>query len=128
MVIALISLLGAGAVHDTWFAQSEVGTRVCEQRAWALAELGLRAGAADLAATLVPDESLRELRPALSNTARLTLRIRKLHEQPLPTGFSLGRLSAQEFEIESTGYSARRARRTVVQGLRRIVPTMEAAP
>jgi hypothetical protein len=128
MVITLIALLGAGAVHDTWFAQSEAATRVQEQRAWALAELGLRVGAAELAATPAPDESLRELRPGANPTDRLTLRIRKLRELTLPNGFSIGRVNAQEMEIESTGYSARHAQRTVAQGLRRIVPVAEPAP
>jgi hypothetical protein len=125
-----VALLGAGAVHDTWFAQSQAGTRLYEQRAWALAELGLRAGAATLAATRVPDESMQELRPTANPTEHLATRIRKLNERDLAAGFSAGRFIAQDFEIESTGYSARGAQRSLVQGVRRVVPAVpvEDAP
>jgi Tfp pilus assembly protein PilX len=124
MIIAVIALLGAGALHDTWFAQSQAGTRLYEQRAWALAELGLRAAAADLAAR-VPDESLHNLNPTANPTEHLTTRVRKLSERGLSAGFSAGRIIAQDFEIESTGYSVRGVRRSVVQGMHREIPAME---
>jgi Tfp pilus assembly protein PilX len=125
VLTALIALLGAGALHDTWFAQSLAGTRLFEQRAAALAELGLRAAAADLAAMRTPDESVHSLHPAASPTDHLTTRIRKLNEQTLTAGFSAGRFAAQEFEIESKGYSARSAQRVLVQGMRRVVPSAQ---
>jgi Tfp pilus assembly protein PilX len=127
-IIAIVALLGAGAVHDSWFAQSQAGARLYEQRAWALAELGLRVGASTLTTTPAPDEVLRELRPTAIPTEHLAIRIRKLNERALPAGFSAGRLVAQEFEIESTGFSARRAQRALVQGMRRVMPVAEAAP
>ena len=57
MIIAIVALMGTGALHDTWFAQSLTGAHLYEQRAWALAELGLRAGVANLITTPVPDEA-----------------------------------------------------------------------
>lgn len=126
MLIAIVALLGAGALHDAWFAQSQAGTHLYEQRASALAELGLRAGAATLAATSAPDESLHEVHPTANSVERLTTRIRKLSERELSTGFSAGRFVAQEFEIESTGYSARHAQRVLVQGISRVVPAQAA--
>jgi Tfp pilus assembly protein PilX len=126
MLIAIVALLGAGALHDTWFAQSQAGTHLYEQRAAAVAELGLRAGAATLRATSVPDESLHEAHPTGNPADRLTTRIRKLNERGMNTGFSAGRFITQEFEIESTGYSARHAQRSLVQGVSRIVPAVAA--
>lgn len=126
VLIAIVALLGAGALHDAWFAQSQAGVRLREQRAWALAELGQRAGVADLGATRNPDEDAHDLRPAALATDHVTTRVRKLNEREIAAGFSAGRFVAQEFEIESTGHSARGTRRTVVQGIRRVMPVVEA--
>jgi len=126
MIIAVVALLGAGALHDTWFAQTQAGTHLYEQRAWAQAELGLRSAAADLAAARVPDESLHDLHPDPHPTDHLTTRIRKLSERGLSVGFSAGRVIAQDFEIESTGYSARNAQRSLVQGMHRSIPAVVA--
>jgi hypothetical protein len=124
MLIAIVALLGAGALHDAWFAQSQAGTRINEQRAWALAELGLRAGTATLAAVRVPDESVHEMHPTANPADHLAVRIRKSKEHELAAGFSAGRFIAQEFEIESTGYSAHDAQRALAQGMRRVVPAL----
>ena len=126
VLIAIVALLGAGALHDAWFAQSQAALRLHEQRAWALAELGQRAAAADIRAAPAPDESLRDLRPNALAVDHVTTRIRKLSEREIATGFSVGRFVAQEFEIESTGHSARRTQRTVVAGMRRVMPALEA--
>jgi Tfp pilus assembly protein PilX len=126
VLIAIVALLGAGALHDAWFAQSQAGLRLQEQRALALAELGQRAGMADVSATSSPDEAAHDLRPAALASDHVTTRIRKLSERAITTGFSAGRFVAQEFEIESTGHSARGAQRTVVQGIRRVMPVAEA--
>lgn len=122
MLIAIVALLGAGALHDSWFAQSQAGTRLYEQRAAALAELGLRAGTATLIANPAPDDSPHEMHPTAGTIDRVTTRIRKLNERELTAGFSAGRFIVQEFEIESTGYSARGARRALTQGVSRVVP------
>ena len=126
MIIAEVALLGAGALHDTWFAQTQAGTQLYEQRAWALAELGLRAATADLAAARDPDGSLHELPLNTLPVDHLTTRIRKLSERGLSAGFTAGRVIAQDFEIESIGYSARRAQRSLVAGMRRQIPVAPA--
>jgi Tfp pilus assembly protein PilX len=126
VLIAIVALLGASALHDAWFAQSQAALRLHEQCAWAAAELGLRAGAADLTITRHPDEATHDLRPTALATDHVTTRIRKLNEREVAIGFSAGRFVAQEFEIESTGHSARGTQRTVVQGIRRVMPAVEA--
>jgi Tfp pilus assembly protein PilX len=126
VLIAIVALLGAGALHDAWFAQRQAGVRLHEQRSWALAELGQRAAAADIGATRTPDESAHDLRPTALAADQITLRIRKLSEREIATGFSAGRFVAQEFEINSTGRSAQGTQRTVVAGIRRVLPAMDA--
>jgi hypothetical protein len=119
VLIALIALAGGAAAQDVLFARQLATARMQQQRAFALAELGLRAGMLQLSATATPVADSGRLRPgeAPSDSMRVTL-------QPgaarVPAGYSAGRFIARDYEIESTGTSARNARSVLVQGVTRL--------
>jgi hypothetical protein len=46
----------------------------------------------------------------------------------VPAGFSAGRFIAQDYEIHSTGHSARGTRRTLVQGVTRVETLAQDTP
>jgi len=120
VLVAVVALAGAAAVQDVLFAQQMATSRTQQQRAMGHAELGLRIGMQQLAAGGPPPES-GELRPGptQADSLRITLAPGAMR---VPQHFSAGRFVVRDYEIHSTGGSARNAQRTLVQGVTRLEP------
>jgi hypothetical protein len=127
VVIAVVALLGGGALHDAWFAQSLADSRLYRQRAFSLAELGLRFGVAELAAAAPTTSSTRNLQPTPVAGDALQVRIQRVGTDRVPPGFSAGRFIARDYEIHSTGRSLRGANSQLVQGITRIEASAAAS-
>ena len=123
-IAAVVGLLSVGALHDALFGELLAGSRQLHQRAAVLAELGLHQGMARL--QLSPPqpggEQAFSLQPIADSTDSVVVSIRHVGSSALPAGHSLGRLSAHQFQIESTGHVARGIRMTQVQGATRVMP------
>ncbi len=119
VLVAVIALATGGALHDTWFAQQLAVTRGEEQRAMAMAELGLRLGLRQLSAGGTPTTGPQTFRPDASQADTLELQVRPV-ARVLEPGSSAGRFVASDYEVTSTGRSSSRAQRVLVQGVRRL--------
>ena len=91
------------------------------------AELGLRIGLGQLAAAPapLPDTDVLHPGPTPTDSVQVMLRPGARH---VPPGFSAGTLIAQDYEIHSTGRSARGTRRTLVQGVTRLETPTQVSP
>jgi hypothetical protein len=124
-LLAVVGLYTAATLRDALFGAVLAGTRVAQQSAFVLADLGVQGALRDLAGAAPPADYTRELRP-LPDQGSVTVVLRGTGEDALPVGFSAGRFVARRFEIESTGHAARSARSVQVQGVTRVLPL--AAP
>jgi hypothetical protein len=127
VLVAVIALAAGAAVHDVQFAQQLADTRARQQRAMGAAELGLRMGLRQLASADAPQADTGVLRPGPTPAEQLHVILRP-GSRHMPAGFSAGRFLAQDYEIHSTGHSARGARRTLVQGVTRLETLAQATP
>jgi hypothetical protein len=117
-IILLASFLAVDAATDLGSDTLLATHRVLHQRAFEAAERGIVITLGQLRAGELPAASSRLSAPGLPlddtvvefTTAATTL---------LPAGFSAGRIVDSYHEIRSTGRSARAARVTLVQGVRR---------
>jgi hypothetical protein len=121
VLVALIALGGGAAVQDVLFAQQLANSRAGQQRAMALAELGLRIGMKQLgdAATPPPDSGALHPGPVPADTVQVQWQPGEAH---LPEGFSAGRFIARDYEIRSTGRTVQQDERVLVQGATRLEP------
>jgi Tfp pilus assembly protein PilX len=126
-LLAVIGLYTAATLQDALFGGVLAGTRVAQQRAFVLAELGVRSAEQALAGAAPPADYTRELHPLPEPDSSVTVALRGGGSDALPAGFSAGRFVARHFEIESTGHAARGARSVQVQGIVRILPVAAAA-
>jgi Tfp pilus assembly protein PilX len=124
-LLAVVGLYTAATLRDALFGTVLAGTRVSQQRAFLLADLGIQAALQDITGAAAPPDFTRELRPLPDQEGRVTVVLRNTAAATLPAGFSTGHFVAQRFEIESTGHAARGARAVQVQGMVRVLP---AAP
>jgi hypothetical protein len=127
VLVAIIALLGASAVHDVLFAQQLANTRAHQQRAMGMAQLGLRIGMRQLSDATDPQLESGELHPGPAQADSLQVTVRPGAAR-LPPGFSAGRFITHEYEIESTGRSVRGAQRVLVQGVTRMEPVAHGEP
>lgn len=120
IMLALVALLGLSALHDALYGELLAGTRVLQQRAAALAQLGLQAGLARLGTLTAAGTTQLSFQPlaGIDDSVSVTLRHKG---SMLPAGFSAGTFAQHHFEIESTGHAARGTRMTQVQGATRIM-------
>lgn len=123
-LLAVVGLYTAATMQNTLFATVLSGTRIFQQRAFVLADLGIEQALRDLAAAAPPADYTRELHPLPGTEDSVTLALRATGSEALPAGFSAGRLLAQHYEISSTGHSARGARSVQVQGVLRVWPAV----
>lgn len=126
-LLAVVGLYTAATLQDALFGTVLSGTRVAQQRAFVLAELGVEQALRDMAGAAASADFTRELRPP-DGEGRITVALRNTGTGVLPTGFSAGRFMARHFEIESTGQAARGARALQVQGVVRVLPQAMEAP
>jgi hypothetical protein len=108
------------------FGNVLAGTRVFQQRAFLLADLGIERGMQDLAADAAAGNFTSELQPIAGSGDHITIDVRTTAEDPLPSGFSAGRFVSRRIEITSTGNAPRGARSVQVQGVVRVVPAVAA--
>ncbi len=126
VLVALIALAGGAAAQDVLFARQLATSRAQQQRAFALAELGLRTGMAQLSTAMpVADSGTLHPRAAPSDSLRVMLRPGAAR---VPAGYSAGRFVARDHEIESVATSARNARSVLVQGVTRLEAAGPGAP
>ena len=128
VLLAVIGLYAAATLQDALFGEALAGTRVFQQRAFMLAELGIEDALADLAAPVPPADYTRELYPLPDSDDSTSVALRAAGSDALPAGFSAGRFIARRYEIESTGHAARGARSLQRQGVTRVLPLTEALP
>jgi Tfp pilus assembly protein PilX len=126
-LLAVIGLYTAATLQDALFGNVLAGTRVVQQRAFVLAELGVRTAEQGLSTTVPPADYTHELHPLADPQSSVSVVLRSTGADALPVGFSSGRFVAQRFEIQSTGHAARSARSVQVQGVLRVLP-VAAAP
>jgi len=119
VLLAIIAIGGGAAAQDVLFARQLATSRAQQQRAFALAELGLRAGTAQLSGVtdLVTDSGTLHPGAVRADSMRVTVRP---GEARVPAGYSAGRFIARDYQIESTGTSARNAQSVLVQGTTRL--------
>lgn len=125
LVLALLAVIGlytASTLHNSLFGRVLAGTRVFQQRAFVLADLGIEQGMQDLSADPAPTGYTRELHPVAGSVESTTIELRLVGEDALPGGFSIGRFVSRRYEIHSTGVAARGARAVQVQGASRVLP------
>jgi Tfp pilus assembly protein PilX len=127
-LLAVVGLYTMGTLQDAQFASVLSGTRVVQQRAFLLADLGLEHAMRDLAASAGPLEYMQQLHPLPGAHDDVTIQLRATGSQQLATGFSANRLVARHYQITSTGRSARGASSVQVQGVVRVEPLAGAAP
>lgn len=125
-LLAVIGLYTAATLQNSLFGNVLAGTRIFQQRAFQLADLGIEGGMADLAATPAPADYTREWQPVAGSSDRFIVEVHTTAEDPLPAGFSAGRFVSRRFEITSTGSAPRGARSIQVQGVVRVVPVTVA--
>jgi Tfp pilus assembly protein PilX len=122
----LVGMLAASSAQDAQIGQLLSSTRTLQQRAFAVAELGLvaaqeamRPGDSRTAA------SSQLLHPQTPDRAAISTRL--IGTSALPQGFSAGRFVEQHHEAVSVGQSVRHAQITLVQGFSLVVPVPAAA-
>lgn len=120
-LLAVVGLYTAATLQGALFGTVLANSRVAQQRAFLLADLGIEAALAEIDGAVPPPGYTRELRPlpGAHNSVTVVLRSR---DDLLPAGYSAGRFIARRIEIESTGRSARGARAIQVQGVVRVLP------
>ena len=120
-LLAIVALLCAAALHDALFGQQLATSRTLHQRAAALADLGIEDAIARLAGLPLPQSQSYALQ-STSPTDSTSVTLRHLGRGTLPAGFSSAAMVAHQFEIESTGRTARGVHATQVQGVLRMFP------
>jgi Tfp pilus assembly protein PilX len=125
-LLAVVGLYTAATLQDVLFGSVLAGTRVSQQRAFVLAELGVQNAEQELSGTTPPADFTRELHPLAEPQTSVTVAVRSDGDEAVPVGYSSGRFLARRFEIESTGHAARGARFAQVQGVVRMVPLAAA--
>ncbi|HTQ36147.1 MAG TPA: hypothetical protein VMH77_03855 [Steroidobacteraceae bacterium] len=121
-MLAVIALYTIATLREAFFGTLLAGTRLRQQSAFVLADLGIDGALQDLAAADSAAGYTRELHPVVDPQQGVTVELRPVGADALPAGFSAGRLVARRFEIHSTGHAARGARSAQVQGVVRIMP------
>ncbi len=121
-LLAVVGLYTAATLQDALFGTVLASTRVFQQRAFLLADLGIQSALDELADATPPSDYTRELHPLPGSDDSVTVVLRSGTDDALPAGFSAGRFIARRFEIESTGHSTRNARAVQVQGVVRLLP------
>jgi hypothetical protein len=127
VLVAIIALASGAALHDVLFAQQLATIRAQQQRTLGMAELGLRIGMQQLSRSDSASPDSGELRPGPHPADSLQVVLHRGAAR-VPAGFSAGRFVAREYEIESTGRSARNSRQVLVQGISRLEPLAPSAP
>lgn len=132
-LVAVTMLLCAGAMHDALFGEQLATSRLLHQRAAALADIGVHEALARVVALDTPVNLGFSLQPDEPSTDTASVAVRHVGSTVLPRGFSAGRFAMHQFEIESTGHTARGISMSQVQGAARILPaevpaTTEGAP
>jgi hypothetical protein len=127
VLLLVLAMAGAASLSDALFAQQLANTRVQQQRAMGMAELGLRLGMRQLELPGMPPTSPAQLRPDPASADTLELELRPGASR-VPPGFSAGQFITRDYEIHSTGRSARGVQRTLVQGVTRLEPLAPAIP
>ena len=90
-LLAVIGLYTAATLQSALFSNVLAGTRVFQQRAFLLADLGIERGLQDLAATSAPADYTRELHPSQGPATASPSKLRTTAVDSLPAGFSAGR-------------------------------------
>jgi hypothetical protein len=127
VLVALIALAGGAAAHDVLFARQLATSRAEQQRAFALAELGLRAGTMQLSAAAAPVADTGTLHPGTARSDSLNVTLQPGAAR-IPAGYSAGRFIMRDYEIQSTGASARNTRSVLVQGMTRLEDAATHSP
>lgn len=130
-LIAVIGLLGAGALHDSLFGEQLAGTRLLQQRSMALAELGLGLGLARIGELDYAADVNFSVQPLEGSADSVRVSIRHVGASPLPEGMSHGRLATRHFEVHSSAHTSRGVHTRLAQGVDRVMqetvtPPMEA--
>ena len=126
-------MLSAAALHDGLFGEQLAASRLLQQRAAALAELGIEEGLARLATLAAPQPLSFALQPMPPSNDTVRVVLQPVAAAPAaPRGNSLGRILTHHFEVHSTGYVPRGLQVTLVQGASRDFvaadPAAEALP
>jgi hypothetical protein len=124
-LLAVVGLYTAATLQDALFGTVLAHTRVAQQRAFLLADLGIQSALEEIGSASPPGDYTRELRPLPGAQNAVTVVLRS-SDDALPAGYSAAHFIMRRFEIESTGRSSRGARAVQVQGVLRVLPA--AAP
>lgn len=125
VVLALLAVIGlytAATLQGALFGRVLASTRVFQQRAFVLADLGIERALRDLASSPAPADFTRVLNPIAGSADSTTVELRVTGDEALPAGFSTGRFTMRRYEITSTGSAPRGARSVQVQGATRVIP------
>ncbi len=121
-LVALVGVLGTGSLGEALFDETLAGSRVLQQRAASLSDLGVADAMQRLNAPVLPADGTRELRPVADQQESTVVSLRGIGTAALPVGYSLGQFVAHRFAIESTGRGPRGTRFVQVQGALRVLP------
>jgi Tfp pilus assembly protein PilX len=118
-IILLVALLAAQSAIELGNTTTLATGRLLQQRAFEAGESGLAAVLDSLQAGAEP-AARQQLQSAGFPADSATVETRLVMQQLLPGGYSSGRVLEAQYEIRSTGHSARSTAVTVVQGVRQL--------
>lgn len=128
-LVAIVSVLGAGSLHEALFGEALASARQLQQRAASLADIGMAHALLRLREDPPPADYSLELQPPEAAPGSVVVTQRSLGSSPLAAGYSSGRFQVRHYQIEVLGRSVRGARAQQVQGLQRVLPMVdETAP
>jgi hypothetical protein len=117
-MVLIMGILAAASLTDTGSQQALTTSRILYQRAFEQANAGLARAIAELDANTLRSSVRRY--PAATPTDGSQITHSLAAAQPMPQGFSAGRIVEKHYELNAVGWSARNARVELVQGITRI--------
>lgn len=118
-IILLAALYAVSAATDLGSASVLATQRLLHQRAFEAGESGIVAVLDQLRSGAAPPAA-QQLRSDEYATDAATVESTITAVVAMPNGFSAGRVLERDYEISSTGHSARATNVTVVQGVRQL--------
>lgn len=118
-IILIAGLLAAHALAELGTSTLVASQRVLHQRAFEIAESGLVAAMEQLQSGGI-SIGTRVFRSTHNDTESATVQTRLVSSTALPSGFSAGRVMQFDYELRSTGHSARDTAVGVAQGVRQL--------
>lgn len=123
VLILAVAAFCASALEEAVTDRALGNARLAQQRAFLASASGLNLATREL--QLAPVAAASRNYP-LRAPDRVNIEMRATLRNPLPMGFSAGRLVEQHYELRSTGQSQRNARSVQTQGFKRLEPAAAA--